>query len=48
MFKVIVDNLGRYTAFRYRDVFVSIEDYYVVICDINWVEQNRFDLDCLK
>ena len=42
MFKVIVDNLGGYTAFQYRDVFVSIEDYHVVICDINWMGAGHF------
>lgn len=38
MFEIIMSNIGRYTAFRYRDIFISIEDRKVVICNIYWQE----------
>ena len=48
MYQIIMDNLGRYTAFRYRDIFISIEAYKVVICNVGWYSQQTYDLTCMK
>lgn len=41
-------NLGRYTAFRYRDIFVSIEGWNVVLCSVDWYSQQTYNLSNLK
>lgn len=48
MYSEIMNNLGRYTAFRCGDIFISIEDYNVVICNVNWCFQQTYDLSCMK
>ena len=48
MYSIIMANLGRYTSFRYRDLFISIEDHVVVICDKYWYSQQRYELSSLK
>ena len=44
MYSIIMANLGRYTAFRYRDVFISIEGTCVTICDKHWYSQQSYPL----
>ena len=41
-------SVGSYRAFRYRDVFISIEGWKVVICNVNWYSQHSYDLSSLK
>lgn len=48
MYSLIVDNLGRYTAFRYKDIFISIQGWTVVICNVGWYSQQSYDLSCMK
>lgn len=43
-----MNNLGSYTTFRYRDVFISIENYNIVIRNVNWYSQQSYDLSCMK
>jgi len=48
MYSIIMANLGRSTAFRYRDVFISIEGFNVVLYSTDWYSQQSYDLSSFK